>query len=183
EPKQVKFVGGQAAGCAPVATAFAEGADHIRPVRQPDTIVRSLAIGSPADGRYALDLARRTGGSIEAIPDEVTAAAIRRVAATEGVYPETAGGVTIAAAEAARASGVIGPDDETVILLTGNGLKTPDARSFGLATPVEERDTLLLLPAMAGGSAGGSVGCPCSCACCGCLCACPCACSRRATAD
>ena len=135
EPKQVKFVGGQAAGCSPVATAFAEGVDVIRPIRQPDTIVRSLAIGSPADGRYALELARRTGGSIEAIPDDVTAAAIRRVAATEGVYPETAGGVTIAAAEAARASGVIGPEDETVILLTGNGLKTPDARSFRLPIP------------------------------------------------
>jgi threonine synthase len=133
EPKPVKFVGGQAGGCSPVATAFAEGSDVIRPVRQPQTIVRSLAIGSPADGRYALELARRTGGSIEAIPDEMTAAAIRTIAATEGVFSETAGGVTVAAAEAARASGVIGADDEVVVLLTGNGLKTPDARTFGLA--------------------------------------------------
>ncbi|HYC07214.1 MAG TPA: threonine synthase, partial [Candidatus Binatia bacterium] len=132
EPKPVRFVGGQPAGCAPVASAFRSGADVVVPVERPDTIVRSLAIGSPADGRYALELARRTGGSIESIPDEETAAAIRSVAALEGLYPETAGGVTIAAAERARAAGVIGPDDEVVVLLTGNGLKTPDARSFGL---------------------------------------------------
>ena len=112
----------------PVATAFRGGGDVIRPVEHPTTIVRSLAIGSPADGRYALELARRTGGSIEAVPDEATAAAIRSVAALEGIFPETAGGVTIAAAGQARAAGVIGPDDEVVALLTGNGLKTPDAR-------------------------------------------------------
>jgi len=133
EAKPVKFVGGQAAGCAPVASAFAEGSDVIKPVRRPDTIVRSLAIGSPADGRYALELARRTAGSIESIPDEVTAAAIRTIAATEGVFSETAGGVTLAAAQAARESGVIAADDEVVVLLTGNGLKTPDARTFGWA--------------------------------------------------
>jgi threonine synthase len=130
-PKPVKFVGGQAAGCSPVASAFSDGSDVIRPVRRPDTIVRSLAIGSPADGRYALELARRTGGSIEAIPDEATAAAIRAIAATEGVFSETAGGVTVAAAEAARTSGVLDADDEVVVLLTGNGLKTPEARTFG----------------------------------------------------
>jgi threonine synthase len=131
EPKPVKFVGGQASGCSPVARAFSDGSDVIRPVRRPDTIVRSLAIGSPADGRYALELARRTGGSIEAIPDEATAAAIRAIAATEGVFSETAGGVTLAAAQAARTSGVLEADDEVVVLLTGNGLKTPDARTFG----------------------------------------------------
>jgi threonine synthase len=133
EAKPVKFVGGQAAGCAPVASAFAAGSDVVKPVRRPDTIVRSLAIGSPADGRYALELARRTAGSIESIPDEGTAAAIRTIAATEGVFSETAGGVTLAAAQAARESGVIGEDDEVVVLLTGNGLKTPDARTFGWA--------------------------------------------------
>ena len=132
EPKPVKFVGGQPSGCAPVATAFASGSDVVEPVRRPDTIVRSLAIGSPADGRYALELARRTGGSIEAVTDASTASAIRAIAACEGVFPETAGGVTIAAAEQARATGIIGPQDEVVALLTGNGLKTPEARSFGL---------------------------------------------------
>ncbi|MFI5227251.1 MAG: threonine synthase [Candidatus Limnocylindrales bacterium] len=145
EPKTVRFVGGQAAGCAPVATAYADGSDIIAPVERPDTIVRSLAIGSPADGRYALELARRTGGSIESIPDAETAVAIRSVAALEGLFPETAGGVTIAAAERARAAGVIGPDDEVVVLLTGNGLKTPDARMFGL----DERSAVAGSPGLA----------------------------------
>jgi threonine synthase len=133
ERRDVRFVGGQPEGCAPVATAFAEGVDEIRPVRTPDTIVRSLAIGSPADGGYALELARRTGGSIESIPDAATAAAIRRVAADEGIFVETAGGVTTAAVEAARARGVIHDGDEVVAILSGNGVKTPDARRFGLS--------------------------------------------------
>jgi threonine synthase len=132
EPKPVKFIGGQAAGCSPVATAWASGEDVIHPVERPTTIVRSLAIGSPADGRYALELARASGGSIESVTDEATAAAIRSVAALEGIFPETAGGVTLSAAAQARAAGIIGPDDEVVALLTGNGLKTPDARAFGL---------------------------------------------------
>jgi threonine synthase len=101
-------------------------------VRAPDTIVRSLAIGNPADGRYAVELATATGGSIEAIEDAVTAGAIRDIAQLEGIYPETAGGVTLAATAAARRRGVIRPGDEVVALVTGNGLKTPDARSFGL---------------------------------------------------
>jgi threonine synthase len=128
ERTPVRFVGAQPDGCSPVATAFAEGVDEIRPVRAPDTIVRSLAIGSPADGGYALELARRTGGSIEGIPDAATAAAIRRTAANEGIFVETAGGVTVAAVEAARARGVIRPGDEVVAILSGNGVKTPDAR-------------------------------------------------------
>jgi len=132
EAGEIRFVGGQPAGCAPVATAFAEGVDEIRPVRAPDTIVRSLAIGSPADGPYALELARRTGGSIEAIPDSATASAIRRTASNEGIFVETAGGVTVAAVEAARRRGVIHDGDEVVAILSGNGLKTPDARRFGL---------------------------------------------------
>jgi threonine synthase len=129
--RPIRFVGGQAAGCAPVATAWAAGTDVIEPVRSPDTIVRSLAIGNPADGRYCVDLARSSGGSIEAIEDGVTAGAIRDVARLEGIYPETAGGVTLAAAAAARRRGVIRSGDEVVALLTGNGLKTPDAWCLG----------------------------------------------------
>lgn len=136
EARPIRFVGGQPAGCSPVATAFERGSDDIEPVRVPDTIVRSLAIGAPADGRYALELARRTGGSIEAIPDEATAAAIRQLAATEGIFAETAGGVTVAALDQARRRGVIGPDEEVVALITGNGLKTPDARRLGLVDEV-----------------------------------------------
>ena len=131
EDRPIRFVGGQAAGCAPVATAWAAGTEVIVPVRTPDTIVRSLAIGNPADGSYVVALANASGGSIEAIEDEVTAAAIRDVARLEGIYPETAGGVTLAAAAAARRRGVIRPGDEVVALLTGNGLKTPDARTLG----------------------------------------------------
>jgi threonine synthase len=129
--RPIRFVGGQAAGCAPVARAWAAGTDVIEPVRTPDTMVRSLAIGNPADGRYCVALANASGGSIEAIEDIDTAAAIRDVARLEGIYPETAGGVTLAAAAAARRRGVIRPADEVVALLTGNGLKTPDARMLG----------------------------------------------------
>jgi threonine synthase len=132
ERRPIRFVGAQAAGCAPVANAWIGGADDVAPVRTPDTFVRSLAIGNPADGRYALDLARETGGAIEAVPDAATAAAIRRLAALEGVYAETAGGVTIGALEQARQRGVIRQDDEVVALVTGNGLKTPDARLLGI---------------------------------------------------
>jgi threonine synthase len=130
--KLVRFIGAQAEGCSPVARAFADGSDEIRPVRTPDTIVRSLAIGSPADGRYALALARRTGGSIEAVADAATSAAIRRLGRTEGVFAETAGGVTVAGLEQAIRRGLVGPDDEVVALVTGNGVKTPDAKWFGL---------------------------------------------------
>ncbi|HVL54561.1 MAG TPA: pyridoxal-phosphate dependent enzyme, partial [Vitreimonas sp.] len=133
--RAVRFVGGQAAGCGPVAAAWEAGSDTLQPVRVPDTFVRSLAIGSPADGADALELARTTGGSIEAVSDDATAAAIRQVAALEGIYAETAGGVTVAAVAAARERGVIRPGDEVVAVLTGNGLKTPDARRLGAAEP------------------------------------------------
>ncbi|HEY7131243.1 MAG TPA: pyridoxal-phosphate dependent enzyme, partial [Candidatus Limnocylindrales bacterium] len=128
--RPIRFVGGQAAGCGPVATAWETG-EPVRPVRTPDTIVRSLAIGNPADGEASVELARATGGSIEGIEDRDTAAAIRDVARLEGIYAETAGGVTVAAAEAARRRGVIRDGDEVVAILSGNGLKTPDARLLG----------------------------------------------------
>jgi threonine synthase len=148
ERRPIRFVGGQAAGCAPVAAAWAAGTDVIEPVRVPDTIVRSLAIGNPADGRYCVALANASGGSIEAIDDETTAAAIRDVARLEGIYPETAGGVTLGAAAAARRRGVIGPGDEVVALLTGNGLKTPDARTLGMGDPVAAPGRPGLAPAI-----------------------------------
>jgi threonine synthase len=132
ERRPIRFVGGQAAGCAPVATAWEAGTDVIEPVRSPDTIVRSLAIGNPADGRYAVELANESGGSIEAIEDVTTAAASRSDARLVGFTPDTAGGVTLAAVAAARRRGVIRAGDEVVALLTGNGLKTPDALTLGL---------------------------------------------------
>ena len=150
ERTPVRFVGGQAAGCAPVAHAFTTGAEDIEPVRVPETIVRSLAIGSPADGRYALELARASGGSVEAIDDADTAFALRRVAALEGLHPETAGGVTIAAAQAARERGIIREGDEVVVLLTGNGLKTPDAATFDVQALPARRGLPGLAPVLPG---------------------------------
>ncbi|MBA2488040.1 MAG: threonine synthase [Chloroflexi bacterium] len=131
ERKAIRFVGGQAEGCAPVANACDHGTEAVTPVKEPDTFVRSLAIGSPADGAHAVRLAMATGGSVEAVSDIETARAIRAVAGLEGIYPETAGGVTLAAAAAARRRGVIHDGDEVVALLTGNGLKTPDAVNLG----------------------------------------------------
>jgi threonine synthase len=125
--RPVKLVGAQPAGCAPVADAWRAGEAHPIPVRQPTTIVKSLAIGDPADGAEVLALARSTGGSVEAVPDAATSAAIGTLARAEGIFTETAGGVTMAALAQARAAGAIGADDEVVALITGNGLKTPDA--------------------------------------------------------
>ena len=120
------FNGAQGAGCAPVATAFAEGRDVCRPVR-PSGIAKSLAIGNPADGPYALDLARRTGGSIDAVTDDEIRWGIRLLAETTGVFTETAGGVTTAVLAKLAARGDIDPDERVVLVITGEGLKTLDA--------------------------------------------------------
>lgn len=118
--------GGQAAGCAPVQAAFVSGADVCRPVK-PDTIAKSLAIGNPADGPYALELARSSGGSIEAVDDDEIRAGIRLLAETTGIFTETAGGVTTATLAKLAESGAIGPRDSVVLVITGDGLKTLDA--------------------------------------------------------
>jgi threonine synthase len=135
EPGAVRFVGGQAAGCAPIANAFAEGADVWRPVERPDTIVRSLAIGNPADGIFALRLARETGGGIYGVDDRFTVESIRLLAETEGILTETAGGVTLAALRQAIENGTIKRDDEVVLVITGNGLKTLDVIVDGEELP------------------------------------------------
>jgi threonine synthase len=118
--------GAQADGCSPVATAFADGKDVCRPVK-PDTIAKSLAIGNPADGPYALELARRTGGSIDAVDDDEVRAGIRLLAETTGIFTETAGGVTTATLAKLAARGDIGADERVVLVITGDGLKTLDA--------------------------------------------------------
>jgi threonine synthase len=120
------FNGAQAAGCSPVATAFAEGRDFCVPQR-PDTIAKSLAIGDPADGPYALDLARDSGGAIDSVSDEEIREAIRLLAETTGIFTETAGGVTIAALAKLARRGDIEPDERVVAYITGEGLKTLDA--------------------------------------------------------
>jgi len=126
EPIPYRVFGAQATGCSPVAKAFAEGHDVITPVR-PDTIARSLAIGNPADGPYVLDAVRRTGGAVEHVSDAEVVDGIRLLARTEGVFAETAGGVTVATARKLIESGRLDPDAETVLLITGDGLKTLDA--------------------------------------------------------
>jgi len=119
------FNGAQASGCSPVATAFAAGRDFCRPVK-PDTIAKSLAIGNPADGPYALDLARRTGGSIDAVTDDEIREGIKLLARTTGIFTETAGGVTIAVLAKLAERGEIGSSERVVAYITGEGLKTLD---------------------------------------------------------
>jgi threonine synthase len=121
-----KVFGAQAAGCSPVSTAFHEGTDVVRP-QKPDTIARSLAIGNPADGPYVLDAVRRCGGVVTDVTDDEVRDGIRLLARTEGVFAETAGGVTVANAKKMVESGDLDPDADTVLLITGDGLKTLDA--------------------------------------------------------
>ena len=115
--------GGQAAGCEPVATAFRDGA-RVVPVR-PDSIARSLAIGNPADGDFAVATARSTGGAIYTVPEDEIGLNMAELAATTGVFGETATGVTLGALKAAAAAGAVGPQSRVVLLVTGDGLKTP----------------------------------------------------------
>jgi threonine synthase len=125
--------GAQAQGCSPVATAWAEGRDTCLPVK-PDTIAKSLAIGSPADGPYALDTARDTGGSVDAVTDDEIRAGIRLLGETTGIFTETAGGVTTATLAKLAEAGAIGRDERVVLVITGDGLKTLDAVRGSFAT-------------------------------------------------
>jgi len=115
--------GGQAAGCEPVATAFRNEA-RVVPVR-PDSIARSLAIGNPADGDFAVATARSTGGAIYTVPEAEIGLNMAELAASTGVFGETATGVTLGALKAAAAAGRVGPQSRVVLLVTGDGLKTP----------------------------------------------------------
>ncbi|HET6292069.1 MAG TPA: threonine synthase [Kribbella sp.] len=121
-----KIYGAQATGCSPVAQAFRDGHDVVKPVK-PDTIAKSLAIGNPADGPYVLDVARRTGGVIEDVSDEEVIEGIQLLARTEGIFTETAGGVTVATLKKLIETGQLDPEAETVIINSGDGLKTLDA--------------------------------------------------------
>jgi threonine synthase len=121
-----KVYGTQAEGCSPISTAFLAGRDEVQPVK-PNTVAKSLAIGNPADGYYALKEVRSTGGSMATVPEGEVAEGIKLLARTEGVFTETAGGVAIAGLEELVRNGAIAPDDETVVLVTGIGLKTLEA--------------------------------------------------------
>jgi threonine synthase len=126
EDKPWKVFGAQSTGCNPISTAFANGWDVVQPVR-PTGIAKSLAIGNPADGPYALDAVRRTGGAIADVGDDEVRAGIALLARTEGIFAETAGGVVVATLRRLLDSGALDPDAETVIFNTGDGLKTLDA--------------------------------------------------------
>ncbi len=126
EDKDVRFSGAQAEGCSPIAQAFREGRDFISPVK-PNTIAKSIAIGNPADGVYALELARKTNGNIESVTDDEIIAGMKLLAETEGIFTETAGGTTIAVLQKLVEAGKIDPEETTVVYITGNGLKTQEA--------------------------------------------------------
>ncbi|SEF51072.1 threonine synthase [Bryocella elongata] len=126
EDKPVRFFGAQATGCSPISHAVKQGWEHIEPQR-PNTIARSLAIGNPADGPLAAKMIAETGGWAEDVSDVEVVSGIQELAETEGIFTETAGGVTTAVTAKLYAQGRIGADETTVICITGNGLKTTDA--------------------------------------------------------
>ncbi|MBO0830398.1 MAG: threonine synthase [Actinobacteria bacterium] len=137
EDTPYRVYGAQATGCSPIAAAFRAGHDVVHPVR-PATIAKSLAIGNPADGPYVLDVVRRTGGIVADVSDDELVDAIGMLASTEGIFAETAGGVTLAVLRNLLKEGQIDPDARTVVINSGDGLKTPDAvvDTIGAATPI-----------------------------------------------
>ena len=137
---EVRMSGAQALGCSPVATAFADGVDDVHPVR-PSTIAKSLAIGNPADGYYALDVIRKTGGACGSVTDAEIVEGMRLLARTEGIFGETAAGVTIATLAKLAAAGVVRRDERVVAYVTGHGLKTLDAitPSVGVTATIPPR--------------------------------------------
>jgi threonine synthase len=126
EPKPVKFFGAQATGCSPISTAVKAGTADIQPQR-PSTIARSLAIGNPADGHYAVKAITQSGGWSDDVSDAEVVEGIQVLAETEGIFTETAGGVTVGVTKKLIAQGRIAPEETTVVCITGNGLKTTDA--------------------------------------------------------
>jgi len=134
EEKKVRFFGAQATGCSPISTAVKSGNTEIYP-QKPSTIARSLAIGNPADGHYAIKTITGTGGWSEDVSDAEIVESIQLLAETEGVFTETAGGVTVGVTRKLYEQGRISPDDVTVACITGNGLKTTDALAGAYETP------------------------------------------------
>jgi threonine synthase len=136
EHKDVRFSGAQAEGCSPIATAFKAGRDFIDPVK-PKTIAKSIAIGNPADGVYAIDIAHKTNGNIESVTDAEIIEGMKLLAETEGIFTETAGGTTIAVLKKLIEAGKINPDETTVAYITGNGLKTQEAIQGYVGEPLQ----------------------------------------------
>src|SRR4051812_16107528 len=132
---QTRISGAQAEGCSPVVTAWREGSEIIKPVH-PHTLAKSLAIGNPADGMYARGIIEKTGGAGETVTDDEIVEGISLLARTEGVFTETAGGVTIGSLKKLAASGKIRPDEVTVAFITGNGYKTQEVVLDKVSKPI-----------------------------------------------
>lgn len=141
EKVETKFYCAQGYGCAPIVTAIKEKSDIIKPVK-PKTIAKSLAIGNPADGYYAVDTVRKSGGYGEEATDAEIIEAIKLLAKTEGIFTETAGGVTLAAAKKLIENKVIPRDESIVLCITGNGLKTQEVVTRALPKPIKIRPNL-----------------------------------------
>jgi threonine synthase len=141
EPAEWRVFGAQSTGCSPISTAFALGRDVVEPVR-PTGIAKSLAIGNPADGPYALDAVRRTGGAIADVDDDEIREGIELLARTTGIFAETAGGVVVATLRKLIAAGALDPAEQTVIYNTGDGLKTLDAVAARQAPTVRVKPSL-----------------------------------------
>ena len=141
EPAEWRVFGAQSTGCAPISTAFARGRDVVEPVR-PTGIAKSLAIGNPADGPYALDAVRRTGGAVADVGDDEIRDGIELLARTTGIFAETAGGVVVATLRKLIAAGALDPAEQTVIYNTGDGLKTLDAIAARQAPTVTVKPSL-----------------------------------------
>ena len=141
DESEVRMVGAQATGCSPIATAWQNGTTNIRPVK-PDTIAKSLAIGNPADGYYALKTMAATDGGAASVSDAEVVEGIQLLAESEGVFAETAGGVTIAGLRQALQREIIDPEESTVAFITGGGLKTADAVEPHVTRPIPVEGTL-----------------------------------------
>jgi threonine synthase len=141
-PVTTRIHGAQATGCNPISATVKSGANKVKPVRNPQTIAKSLAIGDPADGYFASQLIRETGGWSDDVDDEAIIDAMKLLAETEGIWTETAGGVTLAVAQKLIEQGRIDRDESIVICITGNGLKTQEPLLERMAKPVVIKPTL-----------------------------------------
>ena len=135
DPAAFTVHGAQASGCSPITEAMKKGSDLVKPVAKPQTIAKSLAIGTPADGYYAIHTMRDTGGAAEDATDEEIVEGIKLLAENEGIFAETAGGVTVACAKKLVESGRIAPDESVVLCITGHGLKTAEAVAAHCGAP------------------------------------------------
>jgi threonine synthase len=152
-PVTTKMHGAQASGCNPISNTVKTDSLRVKPIRNPNTIAKSLAIGDPADGYFASQLIRDTGGWSEDVDDDAIVDSMRLLAETEGIWAETAGGVTVAVARKLIAQGKIDRDGSTVLCITGNGLKTQEALIDKIARPVVIKPSLAEFEALVGAEA------------------------------